>query len=86
MLTEFDDDYFDIIYIDADHRYNAVKKDLEITYKKVKIGGIISGHDYATANHPEVYIAVNLFCKEKNLKIKYITKDVYASFAIIKTH
>jgi len=86
ILTEFDDDYFDIVYIDADHRYNAVKKDLEITYNKVKIGGIISGHDYAPANHPEVYIAVNLFCKEKNLKVKCVTKDVYTSFAIIKTH
>lgn len=33
------------VYIDGDHRYEAVKKDIAAWYNKVMIGGIISGHD-----------------------------------------
>jgi len=42
----FPDDYLDMIYIDADHCYLAVHDDLHAWYRKVRIGGIISGHDY----------------------------------------
>lgn len=35
----------DFIYIDGDHRYESVKKDLELCWKKVKDGGIMAGHD-----------------------------------------
>ncbi len=44
--TLFPDDYFDWIYIDANHSYEAVKEDLEIWFAKVKDGGFITGHDY----------------------------------------
>jgi hypothetical protein len=33
------------VYIDGDHRYESVKKDIEAWYNKVMIGGIVSGHD-----------------------------------------
>ena len=36
----------DFVFIDADHSYNSVKKDIESWLPKVKKGGIISGHDY----------------------------------------
>jgi len=45
-LKEFDDDYFDWVYIDAGHYYESVKKDLELCYLKVKPGGFITGDDY----------------------------------------
>lgn len=86
ILSKFNDNYFDIVFIDADHSYESVKKDLEISYSKVKIGGIICGHDYVAKNHVDVYLAVNKFCIEKNLKIDYLTNENYASFGIIKTH
>jgi len=40
------DDLLDFCYIDADHRYEAVKRDIELWLPKVKSGGIIGGHDY----------------------------------------
>lgn len=43
---EFPDNYFDWIYIDGDHQYEFVKKDLEFFYPKVKPGGFITGDDY----------------------------------------
>lgn len=42
---DFDDEFFDYIYIDADHTKEAVLEDLNAWYPKVKKGGIIAGHD-----------------------------------------
>lgn len=41
----FKDNYFDLVFLDGDHRYEAFKKDLDIWYPKVKKGGILCGHD-----------------------------------------
>jgi predicted O-methyltransferase YrrM len=42
----FPDNYFDWIYIDGNHLYEHVKKDLECYYPKVRPNGIIAGDDY----------------------------------------
>jgi len=36
----------DFIYIDGNHQYNYVKKDIELARQFVRKGGVISGHDY----------------------------------------
>jgi predicted O-methyltransferase YrrM len=41
----FKDNSLDLLFIDADHRYFYVKRDIEIWLPKVKSGGIICGHD-----------------------------------------
>ena len=38
-------DNLDFVYIDGNHRYDIVMKDIELYYPKVKPGGIIGGHD-----------------------------------------
>ena len=43
---QFDEGQLDFVYIDAQHHYDAVKKDLWLWYPKVKSGGILCGHDY----------------------------------------
>ncbi len=35
----------DFIYIDANHRYSFVKKDIELYWKHIKQGGFLGGHD-----------------------------------------
>lgn len=35
----------DFIYIDGNHKYEYVKKDVELCYKKLRKGGILAGHD-----------------------------------------
>ena len=41
----FKDEIADFIFIDADHRYKNILKDLKLWYPKVKKGGILCGHD-----------------------------------------
>jgi hypothetical protein len=58
----------DFVYIDGAHYYEAVKKDIELFYKKVKKGGIIGGHDF-WASEIGVCKAVSEFAENKNLKL-----------------
>ena len=40
------DEHFDMVYIDGDHCYQGVYDDLCAWYPKIKMGGVISGHDW----------------------------------------
>ena len=42
----FEDNFFDFIYIDANHSYEMAKKDISLWYPKLKKGGLFAGHDY----------------------------------------
>ena len=46
ILETFADDYFDWLYIDGNHRYEFVRQDVEVAFRKVRPGGIIAGDDY----------------------------------------
>jgi hypothetical protein len=41
----FKDNSIDFLFIDGDHLYNGFYSDLENFWPKIKIGGIICGHD-----------------------------------------
>ena len=43
----FEDEFFDIVYIDGSHEYEHVKADIEAWLPKVRKGGYICGDDYS---------------------------------------
>jgi predicted O-methyltransferase YrrM len=43
----YEDNSLDFVFIDANHGYEDVKKDIQAWYPKVKPGGYIGGHDYS---------------------------------------
>ena len=45
-LESLTDDSLDFVYIDGNHLYEFAKMDLELSLKKVKSGGYITGDDY----------------------------------------
>jgi hypothetical protein len=45
-VGRFEDGYFDYVYIDGEHSYAAVMRDLTNYFPKVKVGGYIIGDDY----------------------------------------
>jgi len=63
-LSDFDNNSLDYIFIDGDHAYEFVKKDIVSYYSKVKSGGIFAGHDYSW---PGVEQALTEFFTEQNL-------------------
>lgn len=52
----FNNDICSFVFIDANHCYESVKSDIRAWLPKVKIGGIIAGHDYG---YGDVERAVN---------------------------
>ena len=46
ILEQFEDDFFDYVYIDASHNYEDVIRDIAAVERKVKAGGIIQFNDY----------------------------------------
>lgn len=86
-VKHFPDEYFDLIYIDADHAYEACLKDIEDWYPKVKKGRFLIGDDYVDTIAPKTGVkfgvikAVNQFARINNLQV-YILPGY--GWAIIK--
>lgn len=72
IVRKFRDNYFDFVYVDGNHSYEYVKRDLENFFPKVKKGGIMAGDDYISfwslLNRFAVKRAVDEFVKKHNLK------------------
>lgn len=76
-LNFFENNYFDWIYIDANHDYDFVKFDIYNWSNKIKNDGLICGHDYCWKSNGVVK-AVDEFINDKNWQLIYHT--VYDKF------
>ena len=66
-VNNYQNNYFDFIYIDASHLYKDVKRDLNDWLSKLKKGGLMCGHDYVLMFG--VIPAVKEFCIEHNFEM-----------------
>ncbi len=71
------DAYFDMIYVDGDHEYSGVVKDIEAILPKIKPDGVLIFNDYtvwsaASMFHCGVARAVNELCLAHPWKFRYL--------------
>ena len=73
-VKEIPNDSLDFVYIDGLHDFDSVILDLIHWTPKVRIGGIVSGHDYIHHFEGGVIQAVNAYTYAHNIHSWYITK------------
>ena len=76
-MNKVPDGYFDVIYIDGDHAYAGVKRDIEAAVPKLKPQGVLIFNDYTVWSatsmfHCGVARAVHEFCRDNPWKFRYI--------------
>jgi hypothetical protein len=82
---DFEDESLDFVYIDAAHDYINVSNDLKAWYPKIKIGGIVSGHDYSKLrDHFDVIKAVDEFVEHLDVDLVIWAADKSPSWSFIK--
>lgn len=88
-IRRYPRDSFDAVYIDGDHGYRGVRRDLMNCWRVVKDGGWLMGHDYAinpekTASRYQfgVKAAVTDFCRDYAENIAGFGMDGCVGFAI----
>ena len=73
----------DIVFLDADHSYDTMIKDLPFWYNKLREGGILLGNDYSRRSSG-TQRAVDEFIRNRNLKLDFVRKGNYPIYKIIK--
>lgn len=78
IVNGFSDEYFDWIYIDADHTYEGCEADLRLYLPKMKKGGIMIADDYCdeSVNYYGVKRAVDEFCLRHGFEFEVVPKHV----------
>jgi hypothetical protein len=74
-VVRFDYESLDFVYIDGSHQFDYVMCDIIEWAKRVRVGGIVAGHDYYKFRNGEVVEAVDTYCKVH--KIEFCLTDEY---------
>ena len=69
VLETFPDNHFDWVYIDGNHLYDFVRRDVEISFDKVRPGGCIAGDDFFWKRDGRMHVREAVFdvLREKGL-------------------
>ena len=67
VIPTFENEFFDLVFIDGNHETEFVYKDAQLTLPKVKSGGYIIFDDYTW---PETKLGIHKFITENNSSIK----------------
>lgn len=83
FLASLADDSLDWVYIDSNHHYQNVSREIDLSIKKVKSGGHIMGHDYLP--NPQLWAtsiirAVNERMQSGDIKMEAITNEKWPSY------
>lgn len=98
-LKDIPDQSLDFVYIDAGHDFMSFTEDLHWWLKKLKVGGIMSGHDYARYPFEKMihvkrvleayvwsYKLMPIYIIGAEAKISGTIRDRYRSWMFTKEH
>jgi hypothetical protein len=85
FLDTLDDNYLDWVYLDSDHQYGHVSRELDRSFKKVKKGGIIMGHDFCFQGYYELGVIAPVIeaCQAGKMTMIALTREPLTSWACI---
>lgn len=67
----FPDEDLHLVWVDTEHTYDQVRRELPLWWPKVARGGVFAGHDYHH-HHGGVVKAVDEFAKKNGLKLEIV--------------
>lgn len=67
-VKDFPDNSLDFVFIDGNHDFDYIMEDLIHWSKKVRTGGVVSGHDYYPIRNGGVVEAVNAYTTAHGIK------------------
>lgn len=53
VVGQFADQSLDVVYLDSNHTYDHVRRELHVWAPKIRPGGAIAGHDFLDAELPD---------------------------------
>jgi len=78
-ILDFPDNYFDIVYLDAEHTYESVKNDLSAIKSKIKRKGILILNDY-TLYDPYLKVPYGVIKAANEFIIHHKCKVIFFAF------
>ena len=72
-LIDIPNESLDFVYIDGDHTFDYVMSDIIWWTKKVRYGGMVSGHDYYRFRRGGVVAAVDAYTQQHGIVQWFIT-------------
>jgi len=85
-INDIEDNLLDCVYIDGDHSYEGVKRDILASWAKLKSGGVLCGHDYSTRwdSLAGAVKAVDEFVAENKLELWSATTGSSSDWVVVK--
>lgn len=71
----FQDKILDFVFIDGVHTFDYVMEDIIAWSRKVRKGGIVSGHDYYQFNKSGIIQAVNAYVEEHKIDLNLTLRN-----------
>lgn len=69
------DESLDFVYIDGDHTFDYVMTDIIWWSKKVRMGGVVAGHDYYRFRRGGVVPAVDIYTQQHQIDKWFLTDE-----------
>jgi SAM-dependent methyltransferase len=88
-VTGFDEGSLDFVYIDGNHHYEFVLRDLQDFAARLKPGGLLFGHDFfedafAREENYGVVDAVGAFLKRSDFRFLMLTWEPFSTFCLAR--